>query len=268
MAICQLPEVDLYYEIAGAGPRLVLLHGLGSSSADWGLQLPEFAARYTVITVDLRGHGQSQPRPGARALSVAQMADDVAALLAELVGPAHGPQAHVVGLSLGGCTAQLLAGRHPEVVRSLVLCNTFIRLRPEGVRGAARLARRVWLFATAPMPVVAEYVAAGLFPKPEHQALYAEAVTRLGRNQKRPYLAAMRAVAGFNSGAVVGGIRCPTLVLAGDRDRTVPLAAGRALARAIPGARFAVLADSGHATPYDQPEVFNRTVLEFLSGLD
>jgi pimeloyl-ACP methyl ester carboxylesterase len=261
MPFLHLPDLDLYYETAGAGPRLVLLHGLGSSADDWALQLPEFAARYTVITVDLRGHGRSLPRAGARALTVAQMADDVAALLAEL----GGPPAYVVGLSLGGCTAQLLAARHPGTVRALVLCNTFARLRPAGLRGAAQLARRAWLFVTAPMPVVAEYVAAGLFPKPEHHALKTEAALRIGRNPKGPYLAAMRAVVAFDSRAVLAGIRCPTLVLAGDSDLTVPMAAGRALARAIPGASFAVIADSGHASPYDQTEAFNRAVLDFLA---
>src|SRR5260370_32608480 len=117
---------DRYDETNGSGPTLVLLHGLGSSSADWALQIPAFAERYRVIAVDLRGHGRSQD--GARRYTVAQMAEDVTALLARL----GEPPAHVVGLSLGGCTAQILAARHPDCVLSLVLCNTFARLRPDG----------------------------------------------------------------------------------------------------------------------------------------
>lgn len=261
MATARLPDLDLYYETSGAGAPLVLLHGLGSSSADWALQMPAFAARYQVITVDLRGHGRSLD--GAWRYTINQMAEDVAALLAQLELPA----AHVVGLSLGGCTAQPLAARHPGQVRSLVLCNTFARLRPDGLRGAGRLLRRMWLFGTAPMPVVARYVAVGLFPKPEQADIRAEAVARLGRNRKRPYLAAMRAVAAFDSRALLGSIRCPTLVLAGDRDTTVPRAAVQALARGIPSARLTFIADSGHATPYDQPEEFNRRVLEFLAAV-
>jgi len=261
MPTARLNNLDLYYETTGAGAPLVLLHGLGSSSADWALQMPAFAARYRVITVDLRGHGRSLD--GAWRYTIDQMAEDVAALLAQL----QEPPAHVVGLSLGGCTAQMLAARHPGQVRSLVLCNTFARLRPDGLRGAGRLLRRVWLFGTAPMPMVAGYVAAGLFPKPEQQAIRAEAVARLGRNRKRPYLAAMRAVAAFDSRALLAAIRCPTLVLAGDRDTTVPRAAVQALARGITGARLALIEDSGHATPYDQPEEFNRQVLEFLAGV-
>src|SRR5258706_16130688 len=102
MPIARVNGLDLYYELAGSGPPLVLLFGLGSSSADWAFQLPEFSARYHVITVDLRGHGRSLD--GAWHYSVTQMADDVGALLATLdLGPAH-----VVGLSLGGCAAQPL----------------------------------------------------------------------------------------------------------------------------------------------------------------
>jgi 3-oxoadipate enol-lactonase len=260
MPVAHLPDIELYYETAGDGPPLLLLHGLGSSSADWALQLPEFSAHFRVIGVDLRGHGRSHAPRGARSYTIAQMAEDVAALLAQL----GEPPAHVVGLSLGGCTGQILAARHPDCVRSLVLCNTFARLRPDSLRGAARLLRRVWLFGTAPMPAVAEYVAAGLFPKPEQRAIYVEAVTRLSRNQKSPYLASMRAVAGFDSRALLRDIRCPTLVIAGDRDLTVPRSAMLALARAIPGAQFTLIEDSGHATPYDQPEEFNRSVLAFL----
>ena len=261
MPFAHLPDLDLYYETSGDGAPLVLLHGLGSSSADWALQLPAFAARYQLITLDLRGHGQSRDR--AWRYSVAQMAEDVAGLLAGL----GLPPAHVVGLSLGGCTAQILAARHPQQVRSLVLCNTFARLRPAGLRGAGRLLRRVWLFGVAPMPVVAQYVAGGLFPKPEQQALRAEAVARLSRNRKRPYLATMAAVAGYDSRALLAAIRCPTLVLAGDRDTTVPRAAVQVLVHSIPDARFGLIADSGHATPYDQPDAFNRAVLEFLPSV-
>jgi len=185
----------------------------------------------------------------------------VAALLAHLNVPA----AYVMGLSLGGCVAQALAVRHPARVRALVLVNTFARLRPAGVRGLGRLARRVWLFAFAPMPALAAFIARGLFPKPEQRPLYDAAVARLSRNPKEPYLAAMRAISGFDLRPQLAAVRCPALVVAGDRDQTVPLAAARALHAAIPGACFALVPDSGHATPYDQTETFNQLVLAFLA---
>jgi pimeloyl-ACP methyl ester carboxylesterase len=74
----------------------------------------------------------------------------------------------------------------------------------------------------------------------------------------------MLALAAFDARARLAAIRCPTLVVAGDRDRTVPRAAAEALARGIPNARLVVIADSGHATPWDQPAAFSRAVLDFV----
>ena len=254
---------ELYYELHGTStdrPAVLLLHGLGSSAADWQLQVPVFAARWRVITLDLLGHGRS---PAARGtLTVEGMAAEVAALLAQL----GETPVHVVGLSLGGCVALALALMHPAWARSLTLVNTFARLRPAGLRGAWRMAVRLGLLAGAPMPTVAAYVARGLLPRPEQRAYYEEAAARLGRNRRGAYFAALRAIARFDVATRLGSLRCPTLVIAGDRDQTVPRAAAVALQRAIPGAQFRLIADSGHATPYDQPQVFNEIVLAFLEG--
>ncbi|MEP7356908.1 MAG: alpha/beta hydrolase, partial [Anaerolineales bacterium] len=180
-------------------------------------------------------------------------------LLAQLAEP----PADVLGLSLGGCVAQALALRHPERVRSLVLVNTFARLRPAGLSGLVRFARRSWLFATAPMPALAGFIAGGLFPRPEQRAIYDLAVARLGSNPKRAYSAAVRALLRFDTTRDLSRLRCPVLIVAGDRDTTVPRAAIEVLRRAIPAAQFALIADSGHATPIDQPDAFNRVVEGF-----
>jgi 3-oxoadipate enol-lactonase len=243
----------------GRPPSVVLLHGLGSSAADWFFQVPAFAARHRVLAPDLPGHGRST---ADRPLSVEDMAAAVAALLERLGEPA----AHVVGLSLGGCVALTLAAREPERVRSLVLVNAFARLRPAGPRGAARLLARLGLLAVAPMPVVAAQVARGLFPRPDQRALYERAVASLAANPRRRYLAALGAAAAFDGRAALASIHRPTLIVAGERDATVPRAAAERLARGIAGARLVVVPDSGHATPADQPEVFNRVVLDFLAA--
>jgi pimeloyl-ACP methyl ester carboxylesterase len=80
------------------------------------------------------------------------------------------------------------------------------------------------------------------------------------------YFAAMRALARFDARGQVAAIRCPTLIVAGDRDTSVPLAAKTELAAAIPGARLLIVPGSGHATPHDQPAAFNRALLEFLAA--
>jgi pimeloyl-ACP methyl ester carboxylesterase len=239
----------------------VLLHGLGSSSADWRFQLPALSARYRVIVPDLRGHGRS-PR-GRGPLTAGAMAADVAALLAGL----GAPPAHVVGLSLGGCVALSLALDHPARVRSLTLVNTFARPTPAGARGALRFLARLGLLACAPMSVVAAHVARGLFPRPEQADLYRAAVASLSANPRSTYLACVRGLLRFDVRARLGELRCPTLVVAGEGDATVPLAAKTLLHRSIPGAALAVIEHSGHVTPYDQSDRFNALLLRFLDGV-
>ncbi|HMH48660.1 MAG TPA: alpha/beta fold hydrolase [Candidatus Acidoferrum sp.] len=252
--------VPLYRDICGnpAGPPIVLLHGLGSSSSDWRFQLPALSAAYRVIAPDLRGHGRS-PR-GAGRLTVATLAADVAALLQSLAAP----PAHVVGLSLGGCVALALALDHPARVRSLTLVNTFARPVTAGPRGTLRLLARLGLLACAPMRTVAAHVARGLFPRPDQRELYLAAVASLASNPRRTYFAALRGLARFDVSRRLAELRCPTLVMAGDRDATVPLAAKRLLQQSIPGAELIVVEDSGHVTPCDQAERFNALLLGFI----
>ena len=120
--VIRVRDVELYYEIHEAkvfgGGRsapspVLLLYGLGSSGRDWPLQIPVFASRGPVITVDLRGHGRSSR--GRTRPTVELMADDLAVLLQA----ASQPPAHVIGLSLGGCVGLALAIQAPACVRSL-----------------------------------------------------------------------------------------------------------------------------------------------------
>ena len=257
-----LGDVTIHYEAHGPTEAvpIVLLHGLGSSSTDWAFQRPALAARYRVLVPDLRGHGRSS-RPRGH-WTVVAMARDVAALLAML----DAPPAHVVGLSLGGCVAQALALEQPARVRSLTLVNTFARPISAGPRSTLRLLARLGLLTCAPMSVVAAHVARGLFPREDQRELYLAAVASLASSPRRTYFAGLRALAGFDVRPRLGELRCPTLVIAGDRDRTVPLAAKRLLQGAIPGAELLIVGDSGHATPYDQADHFNAALLAFVTS--
>jgi len=239
-------------------PPVVLLHGLGARASDWTFQRPALAQRYRIIAVDLPGHGSSAL--SRERLTVDGIADRVGTLLAHLAAP----PAHVVGLSLGGCVALALAARAPARVRSLTLVNAFARLRPTSPRAVARVLVRLALLAAAPMPVVAAHVARGLFPKPEQRDLYARAVASLGATARSGYVAAARAIARFDGRAYLSAVRCPTLLVVGDRDATVPRAAADILRAGIAGARLVVVPDSGHATTHDQPEALNRALLAFL----
>jgi pimeloyl-ACP methyl ester carboxylesterase len=254
-------HLQVHFEEAGSGDAIVLLHGLGSCGQDWLLQVPVFAERFHVITPDLRGHGQTdKPQGGVR---VSDLVGDVIGLLDVL----DVDRAHIVGLSLGGCVAQELALDVPSRVRSLTLANTFAHLSSDSPRHALMLASRLAVLGLWGLPAQAHFVAARLFPKPEQAGLRKLAAERIAANEPATYRRLLLAIRAFDVRDRLREIKCPTLVIAGDRDTTVPMKAKQLVASLIPGARLEIVADSGHATPIDQPEVFNRLVLNFVESV-
>ena len=90
------------------------------------------------------------------------------------------------------------------------------------------------------------------------------AIQRFAANPREVYKKVIPGVALFNALSKVNQVKCPTLIIAGDRDLTVPLTAKQQLHRAIPHSELVIINDSGHATPIDQPEEFNKTLVEFF----
>lgn len=252
--------IDLNYEIAGHGPPLLLLHGLGSRSEDWGLQLPVFARHYQVIAPDLRGHGRTSKPPGP--YSVAMMAADVVGFLQGL----GIDSAHIVGLSMGGMIAFQIAVDQPQRVRSMVIVNSAPAMVARTIGEWARIQQRVGLARLFGPARTGKFLSRRLFPKAEQEVLRAQLIERWAMNDRGSYLAAMRAIVGWSVQDRIRDIRCPVLVLSGDRDY-MPLDFKQAYTGLIPGARLVVIEDSGHATPIDQADVFNAHVLEFLRNV-
>jgi len=245
----------------GGPPPVLLLHGLGSCADDWALQLAALSGERRALAPDLPGHGRSGRLPGwpdVRAY--------VRCALAVLDAGGAG-QADLVGLSLGGLVALQLALDHPDRVRSLTLVNSFARMRVP-LSGVARILGRIVLLLAGPMDWLGRWVAAGLFPHPDQAPLRRMAAERLATNSRRSYLQAALAVARFDLRPRLGELGLPLHVIAGAADRTVSLAAKREVAAAVAGARLTVLPGSGHASPVDAPEAFNRALLGFLTEMD
>ena len=254
-------HLRFHFEESGSGDALLFLHGLGSCGQDWVLQIPTFCERFHVIALDLHGHGQTD-KPRWR-VSIAKMTADVAYLL-DALGIRR---THVVGLSMGGCVAQQLALDDPARVCSLTLVNTFARFDMGSPSNAIPLVARMGVLGLLGLPAQARFVAARLFPKPEQAQMRTLAAQRIASNDMMTYIRLLLAISAFDVTHRLSEITCPTLVIAGDRDTTVPLRAKKLVAQHVPGARFELVADSGHATPIDQAEVFNRLVLEFVESL-
>jgi len=250
-------NIDLYYQVHGSGQPVVFIHGLGSSTRDWELQVAEFSKTFKVITFDLRGHGQSDKPPGPYSMRL--FASDTAGLLQAL----GIESAYIVGLSLGGGVAFQLAIDAPALVKKLVIVNSAPELIVRTFKDRLMVWQRFAIVKLLGMRKMGEVLSKRLFPKAEHANLRATFVERWAENDTRAYQEAMRAMIGWSVTDKLGSLRCPTLIVTADQDYT-PVAVKEEYTKLIPGARLVVIPDSHHATPVEQPQKFNEAVIEFL----
>jgi pimeloyl-ACP methyl ester carboxylesterase len=254
---------------AGEGPPLVLLHGLGGSSANWALLAPRLAERHRVVLVDLPGHGRSGPLPAAP--GIGPYADRVALLLERLgLGAAV-----VVGHSLGGLVALRLAARHPGSVRGLVLAA------PAGIASGTRAAERALAFVGWVQPgrrisphwrVVARSgalrrIVFGRWFAADPETLGTDAVEALlGEiHLHTDTRSASRALTADDPRLDLHEVRCPALVLWGAEDRQLPVDDAFDYARRL-RAPLRVIADCGHLPIVERPEACVDAIDEFLGG--
>lgn len=252
---------DLYYEIHGDGEPLLLIHGLGSCTADWASQIANFRTNYRVIAFDQRGHGRSsRPRD---AYSIRRFARDAVALLQALEsGPVH-----IVGLSLGGMVAFQLAVDAPELVKSMTIVNSGPEVPAQTFKQRIPLYVRLLYLHTLGLRRMAMAIAKTLFPKPEQADLQKAFIERLASNDKRCYAASLRAIfAGWGVADRLSEIRCPVLFIAADQDYT-PVELKQAYVSRLPDARMVVVPDSRHALPMEKPREFNHALADFLGSL-
>jgi 3-oxoadipate enol-lactonase len=243
----------LYWESAGDGPPVLLIHGLGLSGGAWWRTVAALAAEMRVITFDHRGIGRS--RSLMPTYTTEAMADDAVAILDAV----EIDRAHIYGLSLGGMVAQQLALRHPDRVRSLVLGAT----QPGG-RRAARADNEVMAFFRRRATLEAEEAAWASVPYNYGPRAREEQVDRIAEDIERrlsnpfnehAYRAQLYAAALHNCHGRLDRIRAPTLIVHGELDRIIPVENAHMMAERIPGAQMSLLPSAGHMYPTEEPDV-------------
>jgi pimeloyl-[acyl-carrier protein] methyl ester esterase len=253
--------VTLHVERHGSGRDLVLLHGWGLHGGAWSELIAPLAARYRLHVVDLPGHGRSTGcLPASFDEAVARVADSVPA------------DAALCGWSLGGLFAQRLASREISSAAALVLVST----TPCFVQ------RADW--SEAMTPATLDGFAAGLRHDREGTLREFVQLNALGGARGRdavraftqrladhgaPSLEALQATLAWlrdtDLRAHAARIACATLVLHGTRDALAPVAAGRWLARTIPGARLLEVPDAAHLPFFTHREAFCHAVESFVA---
>ena len=252
--------LDMWVERQGTGPDVLLIAGLGDPAEAWQFQLDGLADRYRLTAYDNRGMGRT-PLP-AEPFTVATMADDAAALLRALDVPA----AHVAGFSGGSAIAQELALRHPGLVRSLVLISSWAR-SDAFLRAAVKSWR--WLPEVAPSErAFLEAFYLWLYtPRAHEDGTVDKIIEEVLAFPHQPSTEAIQrtidALGAHDTLGRLSQIAVPTLVLAGGLDMITPPRYGRAVADAIPGARFEVLAEEAHQPFQEVPDLFNATADTF-----
>lgn len=254
----------IYYETWGRGEPLLLLCGLATDLRIWACQRLVFGRRFRCIAVDNRGSGRSGKPEGPYTLN--QMAADAVAVL-DAEGVA---QAHVVGHSMGGSVAQVMAVEYPDRLRSLTLAGTACRHQPwrldllarwqETARnhGVHAWARRAFPFLLGPRTAWTF----GIFIN-----LLWPMLLRQPAHAFDSQISALMDAPDCDRGRL-GGIEVPTLVVAGAKDTLTTQADAHELAELIPGARVVTLRGAGHGVMLEAAPDFNATVLGFLAEVD
>lgn len=274
-----------YADFGGDGPPVVLVHGLGGNHANWLAVAPALAARGRVLAPDLPGFGRTPPNGRSSSLTANR------AILERFVVEVAGAPATVVGNSMGGLLAIMQAAAAPSTVSRLVLADPAIP-RPPTMLGDPRV---VAMFAAYAIPYAGEALVArrartlgpeGLVRETlrmctvDPARVPADAVAsmiEIARWRARrswptaAYLQAARSLVGIVARrsrfyGMVRRVVAPALVVHGDRDRLVPVAAARDLVARSPGWDLEVLPDAGHVPMLEFPDRFVAAVDAWLDG--
>lgn len=246
---------DFDVTVTGAGGRpLVALHPLALSGHVWDPMAAALAGsgRHTVVAPDARGHGGSSWDRSP--FSIADLADDVASIIEQY---GQGP-ADVVGLSMGGSTAILLAIRHPHLVRRLVLADTTADYGDDRESQWGERARKAVDVPRAKQVTfqVDRWFSPAFLDKDPAEVQRVSGI--FVATDSAAHAAACHAFAGLDAAGSLPDIKASTLVLVGRDDYATPPAMAEVLASTIPDATLAVLDDTRHLSLIERPDLWVR----------
>jgi 2-hydroxy-6-oxonona-2,4-dienedioate hydrolase len=260
---------NLYYEIAGSGPTLVLAHAGFVDGRMWDSQWEDFTRHYRVIRFDMRGFGRSDPAVGP----VSRRAD-----LLRLLDGLGVERTHFVGCSMGGEMIIDFALEHPDRVTALVpvsavpsgfpmqgeppplLLEMLDAMQHGDLERGSELQIQLWVDGSFREPGQVD---------PQVRQRAAE-MNKIAVNNGTWAIADMQPANPLNPPAFerLSEIRVPTLLIVGALDHPEILRAADVMASAIQGAKKLIIPNAAHVPNMEQPEEFNAAVLDFLRGVD
>jgi pimeloyl-ACP methyl ester esterase len=254
--------VSLRYDRTGAGPAVLLIHGWLCNRTFWERQVQALRDRHTVLTVDLRGHGESShPRTG---YTLGAIVGD----LEHLVRALALPRIAIVGWSMGGIVAQELALRLGDKASALgLVCTTAGGLtdaknpRAQGER-VAEMKKAI----DEDFRAFVKTFAPSVFKDGADFPLFAWVVAQLQKTPQHVATACLDMIAAADLRTKQKKLKIPTAVLHGKHDALFALDEGTTMAKQIPGATLVVFDKSGHAPHLEEPDAFNAALGKLLAG--
>ncbi len=246
--------------LAGSGPLLLFMHGIGGNRTNWRAQLPAFAPHFSCVAWDARGYGESDDYAGELTF------DDFIADVLRVLDHFGAARAHLLGLSMGGRIAMRTALLHPSRVATLTLVDThegFEAFSPEQ-RAAFVNSRREPLLAGKEPHDIADAVARSLVgPKarPEHLQQLIDSIAAL---HKASYIKSLQATVNQVTLGDISQIVAPAQFIVGADDQLTPVAMHLEMATKLHGAPVSVVPDAGHLSNIENPDAFNAAALGWL----
>jgi len=254
--------ISITYRDDGSGLPLIFFHAFPLNQTMWDDQSSELRNHCRVVTLDLRGFGQSSAPPGP--YSMDQMAADVRALMSVL----DIDKAVLVGLSMGGYIALAFYRNYPEAVRALVLADT--RGSADTHEARSRRLRSAEKVETTGSKAIADDMVPLLLGRTtlESRPLIVERVRlMIEANSPQGIAGAQRAMAARrDSTYILAGVDFPVLIVVGSEDTLTPISEAESLRNGIAGARLYIVEGAGHLSNLEQPDEFNSALIRFIGG--
>jgi len=238
---------------------VLLLHGLGSDSSSWQLQMGALIGNnLRPITIDIPGFGRSTCETQSWNFEYC------AAICIEIINTLAIGKFDLIGISMGGVVAQFIGLNYPERINKLVLINTFASIRPQKLDQWYYLIKRYLSTRLLGKNEQAKLVAYRLFPDPDQQIYRDEIIRQITRADAHVYQQALTRLGLLDNRKRMKKIQNETLVLTAEGDTTVPVQNQIEMAKLIPGAKQVFIPKSRHAVIIDQPEIVNQKIVAFL----
>ena len=257
-------NLTMNYDQQGSGEPLVLIPYLAADYACYAFQVPDYSKRFTCLSVDLRGTGDSDKPSGA--YSTEMFADDVAALM-QALGVS---KAHIFGLSLGAATGIWLAAKYPDRVKSLSLHSAWPKSDPY-----LKTVVQGWQVMAKALHSVPEMIIQGIFPwcftpelyaqKPDYIQTLCDFVRSRPAQPVEAFIQQSEAVIAHDAEAQLGKIRAPTQITFGRHDVVCSTRFADRLKNGIANSELHIFEDCSHAALYENVPAFNEKTLGFLN---